>query len=882
MNTRFNTRHTKIPGTRIWLAICLASLLLCRSQLPVAHGNQPTTIPGNHFSYTLTEVAQDWITGDQSTGLNQPGGFAGPLDLGFSFRFFGRAYTQAYINSDGFISFEDGAFNPYYRFYTYLPKYTSPNNIIAAMWMPLKFGGGSVVRYGVGGVAPNRYFVIEWVNMIDEQWYGDSVWFEAVLKENGDILLQYYNVPTINYYAVGIEDESGWDGLELAIIVKNASYLLSYPDPAARPRPLPAYQSAFTQAGQSAAFPVEVLNAGDLGNDTFDLTAISGWPVAFFESDGTTPLADSDSDGIPDTSSLAPGASRTIVAKVNIPGGLAPGANTIASLVATSSLNTSIQRTAQLHAIVPASFAQVFTDMGDNAMYLELVEPAQRNRIKAAPDGTDGYESAVAAKPNGDLVYAWGQGEICYTMLDKTGTSLRPPGCLTDLSSEPDYTWESLPALATTPDGKIIVFWMRQYFNYYVSPFTVVANLYFAVLNADGSLAYGPANLTGNTTPTPWNGGGRLFYRGLSLASVGGDRFALAWEQETMPTGSEYVNDIYIAVRSTSGAEIAPPTLLTADTPSSLDGNNDPNLTSLDGGRALLSWYTHGYGYKDTYYAVLDNAGGMVKTTTNLTAGEALEGGYPDAVQITNGKILVAWPLMDGVGYALLNNNYNLDGQVYTMTNPYTTDVNEAVSVTADGAGRGILTWSDHGSSGANGVQRRPFIYYALVDGAGGILTPPAILSDDHDSLDSSLIGYGVAPYTGSAIDVYVQAPSLVGGKPGESTALPIQVGNQGGSAASQVQLTANLDEALTFLSATPAPTSVNGQILTWDLPDLPDGAVQSVLLRVRLPDDAVLGTQYPVGLSVSCSEDDSFTGNNTQTSQVMAAVPVYLPLVRR
>lgn len=882
MNASYRLQSIKTLGKRVGIAVCLVSIILCGLPLQVARSSQAATIPGNNFGYTMTEAGGDWVTANQETNLHTVGGFAGPFDIGFAFRFFGRSYTQLYVNGDGFISFEDSVANPFYRYNTYLPKYTTPNNLIAPMWMRLKFGSGSGVRYDVGGVAPNRYFVVEWVNMLDEQRYDTSVWFEAVLYENGNVLLRYLKLPMINYFTAGIEDETGWDGMQLIVVADGGAYLFSYPETAVLPRPVPAYQSVFTQAGQSAAFSVEVINAGFGGNDTFDLTATSGWPVSFFDANGTTPLTDSDSDGIPDTGSLAPGTSRTIVARVSAPNGAMPGANTNASLVATSSLNASIQRTAQMHAIVPASFAQVFTDLDDEAMYIELIEPGQRSVITAAPDGTDGYEPAVAATPDGSLVYAWAQGGICYTLLDKTGASLSPPSCLTDTSGEPDYTWEDNVAVAVAPNGKIGVFWLRQYFNYHVSPFTVVANLYFAVLNADGSLAYGPTNLTGNTTPTPWNEGGRLYYRGLSLAAVGEDRFALAWEKETMPSGiNKFVNDVYYAVRSASGAEITPPVLITADTQSSTDGNHRPNLASLDGERALLSWYAYDYNFKDIDYVVINNAGGIVKNTTNLTPGEIPEGGYPDAVQLTSNRILVAWPFMDGVGYALLDNNYNLYGQVQTMANPYTTDYNDAVSVTTDGAGRGIFTWSDLGSSGGGGIQRRPFIYYALVDPAGQVLTPPAILRDDRDSLDSSLIGYGVAPYAGSAADVYVQAPSMIGVLPGESTMIAMRVGNQGGGAASQVQLTASLGAGLTYLDATPAPTSINGQVLTWDLPDLPGAAVQSILLQVRLPDGAALGTLYPVGLSLSCAEDESVVGNNIQTIQVMASKLIFLPLVR-
>jgi hypothetical protein len=885
MNTKSNTLNNKIPGVRVWSFIIIASLLLCGSHLPAARGSALAAAPGNNYAYTLDETTFSWIDGVQATGLHGPDDFAGPFDLGFSFRFFGRTYTQAYVNTNGFISFDGGGSDPswYNRYATYLPKYTNPNNIIAAMWMPLKFVSGSTVRYSAGGTAPNRYFIVEWVKMRDNLGYNEQVWFEAVLWEDGDILLQYYSVPAYSSFTAGIEDENGWDGLQVTqpITIKGA-FLFSYPDPAARPRLLPAYQAALTRAGQPAAFSVDVLNAGDQGNDTFDLSASSTWPVTFFASNGTTPLTDSDGDSIPDTGSLAPGARRTVVARVAVPGGQAPGANITASLVATSSLNNSARGTAQLHTIVPASFAQVYTEMSGNAMYLELIEPGQRKLIKAGPDGTDGNEPAVATTPGGDLVYVWSHAGTCYTLLDKTGASLRAPGCLTDLGSAPDYTWESNMSVAVAPDGKIALFWMRQFSNYGVSPWTVLANLYFAVLNADGSLAYGPANLTGNTTGTPWAGGGRLFYKNLSLAAAGADRFVLAWEQETMPTGSQYINDVYIAVRSTSGAAITAPTRITSDTGSSMDQNNHPNLASLNSGRVLLSWYAQTSSTVDTYFAVLNNAGGIVKSATNLTAGTAPDGGYPDAVQLTGSNILVAWPVTNGLGYALLDDSYNLSGQVHAMINPYTTDNNENVSVTTDGAGRGIFVWSDIGSVGGNVAQRRPFIYYALVDGTGAVLTPPAILSADRDSLDSSLTGFAIAPYAGSAVDVYVQAPTKIGAQPGGVTSLSIQVGNQGGGAASQVKFIAELDAALTYLGATPAPSSNTGNIYTWNLSDLAGGAVQTVSVRVRVPVGATLGTLYPVDMSVSCSEVDSYTDNDTQTSQVMAARQLFLPLARR
>ena len=62
-----------------------------------------------------------------------------------------------------------------------------------------------------------------------------------------------------------------------------------------------------------------VTNNGDLA-DTFDITATSseGWTLALYESDGVTPLVDSDADTIPDTGAIAPSASASIVVKVTV------------------------------------------------------------------------------------------------------------------------------------------------------------------------------------------------------------------------------------------------------------------------------------------------------------------------------------------------------------------------------------------------------------------------------------------------------------------------------------------------------------------------------------------------------------------------------------
>ena len=82
--------------------------------------------------------------------------------------------------------------------------------------------------------------------------------------------------------------------------------------------------------GSTASFRNLLTNRGT-ATDTFDITLdASTFPVgtsfALYRSDGTTPLADTDGDGTPDTGPVAPGASYTIVVQAAIPATAAPGA----------------------------------------------------------------------------------------------------------------------------------------------------------------------------------------------------------------------------------------------------------------------------------------------------------------------------------------------------------------------------------------------------------------------------------------------------------------------------------------------------------------------------------------------------------------------------
>ncbi|MCC5834062.1 MAG: hypothetical protein JJU20_04955 [Opitutales bacterium] len=99
-------------------------------------------------------------------------------------------------------------------------------------------------------------------------------------------------------------------------------------------------------AGEFFAIPLTVTNTGG-ATDTYNITFVNGLPsgyqVFLFQSDGVTPLGDTNSDGTPDSGPIAPGGFRDIVVKILIPGNAAETTDAgLITLTATSAIDGSI------------------------------------------------------------------------------------------------------------------------------------------------------------------------------------------------------------------------------------------------------------------------------------------------------------------------------------------------------------------------------------------------------------------------------------------------------------------------------------------------------------------------------------------------------------
>jgi len=94
----------------------------------------------------------------------------------------------------------------------------------------------------------------------------------------------------------------------------------------------------------------------------------------------------------------------------------------------------------------------------------------------------------------------------------------------------------------------------------------------------------------------------------------------------------------------------------------------------------------------------------------------------------------IEYAVVDGSGLTFIS------GPV-ALSSPYSR-WSDYVSVTADREGHAILTWMD--------VEQKDYLYYAVVDGSGAVITPPMIyrtgMAADPD-IKTNSEGEGNAPY---------------------------------------------------------------------------------------------------------------------------------------
>jgi PKD repeat protein len=139
------------------------------------------------------------------------------VGLPFAFPFYGTTYNNVMVCSNGYLTFQAGRSE---WINAPIPDTAAPNALIALFWDDINPAtAGSVYYYHD---AENNQFIVEFEGV--PLWGStDTYTFQAVLKPNGDIIVQYLDMAgDVTGATVGIENGDGTDGLQ---VVYNAAYV---------------------------------------------------------------------------------------------------------------------------------------------------------------------------------------------------------------------------------------------------------------------------------------------------------------------------------------------------------------------------------------------------------------------------------------------------------------------------------------------------------------------------------------------------------------------------------------------------------------------------------------------------------------------------------
>ncbi|MGH2570364.1 MAG: S8 family serine peptidase, partial [bacterium] len=141
----------------------------------------------------------------------------GPVTLlGFNISYYGNLFASIRVCSNGYIALTS---NTVVATNAAIPTAAAPNNFFAPFWDDLNPAAGGAI-YTYKDVANSR-FIVQW-DGVPRKATGAPQTFQAIIDNDGTWTYQYETVSEVNECTVGIENNVGGDGLEVAF---NEPYL---------------------------------------------------------------------------------------------------------------------------------------------------------------------------------------------------------------------------------------------------------------------------------------------------------------------------------------------------------------------------------------------------------------------------------------------------------------------------------------------------------------------------------------------------------------------------------------------------------------------------------------------------------------------------------
>lgn len=759
-----------------WFAVLFTlSLFAAANVLPVAA--QKITPPesaaaitspqADNFGYALNPSApfnwKDTTTGTLISFASIDDDVSAAIPIGFTFKFFERAYTQIYVNTNGLILFGE----PATAFANKeIPKDTLPNDFVAVFWDDLYLIRDdqnqfvSRVRYLNGTDANGNFIVIEW-NKVAKLGTQDFLTFQVVLYQNGNVLLQYQTLTgNLTQATVGIEDADGVDG---TLVLYNAAglsagqaILFTRPAAGARGKLAPAFNSAFTQGG-SVRIPFTLVNTAESNTDIYDFSTLilqgaTNWQLQILTQNGT-PIRDTNANSTLDSGTLPSGQRKNFLLEFTAPANAIPGDFVRVQVQARSAQSNQTASTT-IQAAVPAPFAQAFFNgqLGLNTAFIW-----QHNQITRKPTEQQftGSNLGITALPNQQYVYTWERNQLLpgaiaitnleFVHLNRFGFPSTQIYRITDNQAASLETEDRYLSLTPLSENTVAGVWKRTKADTIAGQRKINENVYLSIFDTSGNILLPQVNLTQNDL---WRGQSDFnipyfFLPKIAPSTQTNGRLLLVWAEERL-TAQGSQSDIFYALLTQTGQVVKPATKLTNSSPLTNRYNN-PAVLPLPNGRFFLAYNLYPLiGESQLAYAVLDETGNLLQAQTNLIGStQALS---PDVEQLSSGEIFMGWHTSpeNHIGFVSLNPQTYVPLHSPTLVDTPKNRAPGEVAVTHDTNGHGIITWYE--------VEQSDYLSYLLADSSGNLVTPPMIYRfgyGDNPNIYSNVYGAGSAVYEG-------------------------------------------------------------------------------------------------------------------------------------
>lgn len=185
-------------------SLSVVNEMILFTQDPGSYYLHQTGLPTNLYTGTMTGIT---LGNDELSPA---------IPLGFSFDFYGTNYTEAYISSNGFLTFDNSS-NSGCCEGALIPGASEPNNLIAFAWNELNPTLGGSIGYTTIGNAPDRVFILDY-DGIQHVGGGDPIKLQVKLFETSNLIEIHSTVNVSNGVAMtmGLENQTGTEAISPA------------------------------------------------------------------------------------------------------------------------------------------------------------------------------------------------------------------------------------------------------------------------------------------------------------------------------------------------------------------------------------------------------------------------------------------------------------------------------------------------------------------------------------------------------------------------------------------------------------------------------------------------------------------------------------------